>query len=419
MKQVGDIFEYRLKANNLTILYKQIPDTGVVTTNITYKVGSRDEVAGETGLAHMLEHMVFKPTKQDLVKKIDSGAMQFERDTGCILNANTWKDRTTYFFNYPAPYLSRALQIEAERMVDVVLSDKEFLPERGNVLSEFDMYNGDPYFALSVQMVSTAFHANPYGHETIGYREDIERYTPAKLNTFYKRFYRPDNATLMIIGDVPLATALTEAKKQFGTVKNPTEPIVRHTTVEPKQEGERRVSIVRESTTNVVAIGIKHPGFPTQDWFTTAALFSILTDGPDSLLHTAFVDTGKATRVEGVIEPTADENIGILFVTLAPGQDHAVIEKEVLATIASVTSKMITKPLQKVIQKTLTDELFGRASSMGIVHELTEYTAAGDWTVYFETEKKLRAITAASLLTLRTKLFNQNQLTIGYFIGKK
>jgi len=161
-----------------------MPDTGVVTSNITYKAGSRDEANGETGIAHMLEHMLFKPTTQDLKKNIDSSAMQLERETGCIINANTWKDRTTYFFSYPVEHFSRALQVEAERMQDVVITDKEFLPERGNVLSEFDMYNGDPHFALNVQMVCAAFHSHPYGHETIGFREDIERYTPAKLQRF-------------------------------------------------------------------------------------------------------------------------------------------------------------------------------------------------------------------------------------------
>jgi zinc protease len=185
VKTVADISEYTLVDNGLTVLYKQIPDTGVITTNITYLAGSRDEQPGETGLAHMLEHMLFKPTKFDLEKKQEAGAMKFEREVGPILNANTWCDRTTYFFSYSKEHFCRALQVEAERMREVVISDKEFLPERTNVLSEFDMYNGDPLFALSVDMGATAFLSHPYGHETIGFREDIEAYTVEKLNKFY------------------------------------------------------------------------------------------------------------------------------------------------------------------------------------------------------------------------------------------
>jgi zinc protease len=119
VKKYKTISEYVLR-NGLTVLYMEAKGTGVITSNIVYKVGARDERAGETGLAHMLEHMLFKPTKVDLAQKIDSGAMQFERETGCILNANTWKDRTTYFFSYPKVHFARALQIEAERMHGVV-----------------------------------------------------------------------------------------------------------------------------------------------------------------------------------------------------------------------------------------------------------------------------------------------------------
>ena len=419
VKKVKDISQYTLKSNGLTILHKQIPNTGVITTNITYKVGARDELLGETGLAHMLEHMLFKPTKQDLKRKIDSSAMQFERETGCVLNANTWKDRTTYFFNYPADHLSRALQIEAERMLDVVLTDKEFLPERGNVLSEFDMYNGDPYFALSVQMVCSAFHSNPYGHETIGFREDIERYTPKKLDRFYKHYYRPDNATLTIVGDITNNEALTKIKEVFGGLKNPNTPIPRHDIQEPTQEGMRRVEIKRPSSTNLLAIGIKHDGFPEQGWFNSSILFSILVSGPDSILHKQLVDTGLASSVEGSTEPTSETNLGMIFVTLAPGSTHADIESKVIEIIDSLTAKDITKLLKKVIQSELTSELFARGSSIQIAMDLTEYISANSWETYNKTEEILKSIRPTDLIALKNKLFDQTQMTIGYFIGTK
>ncbi len=417
VRTVGDMAEYRLKSNGLTVLYKHIPNTGVVTTNITYRVGAKDEITGETGLAHMLEHMLFKPTKQDLQKKIDSGAMQFERETGCTLNANTWQDRTTYYFSYPREHFTRALSIEAERMVDVILTDKEFLPERNNVLSEFDMYFGDPHFALNQAMMATAFHSHPYSHETIGFRHDIEAYTPAKLERFYRNFYRPDNATMMVIGDIDETSALNEVKKQFGHLTNPTTPIPRITAVEPKQEGIRRVSIVRPSSTNLLVLGIKHDGMPSKEWFVMSALLAVLTDGPESVLYKALVDTGRVTAVEGSLNPGADRNMASLTVTLAPGTAHADIEREVRALIAGITPAVVTPLLKKIVARTLTEEYLSRTSSLRIAMELTEYVATGDWSLYFDTEKILKSLTAKELLTLAKTNIDESQLTIGYFIG--
>jgi zinc protease len=419
IQKVGDIYEFRLKSNGLVVLYKSIKGTGVVTTNITYKVGARDERNGETGVAHMLEHMLFKPTKQDLKKKIDSGAMQFERETGCHLNANTWKDRTTYFFSYPVEHFKRAVRIEAERMTDVVLTNKEFLPERNNVLSEFDMYNGDPHFALAVQMVCAAYQSHPYGHETIGFREDIEQYTPERLDAFYKNYYRPDNATLTIVGDIQQDEALVYVKSKFSKLLNPKTPIPRHTTVEPKQEGVRRTSIVRESGTNLLSFGVKHAGFATQEWFETSTLFTLLTDGTDSVLYKKLVDTGLATSVSGGIEPTSEENLGLLTVTLSSKQNHAEIEKIVLDTIHNLQKKDIDKLLKKIIQKTITEELFSRGSSLGVAMELTEYIAADSLQTFNQTEKILSSITSQKILNQASKLFNTQKLTVGYFIGKK
>jgi zinc protease len=418
IKQYKDIKEYRLQ-NGLTVLYKKMADTGVVTTNITYRVGARNENVGETGLAHMLEHMLFKPTKQDLKKKLDSSAMHFERETGCILNANTWKDRTTYFFSYPKEYFTRALQIEAERMHDVVISDAEFQPERGNVLSEFDMYFGDPQFALSVEMVTAAFHSHPYGHETIGYREDIEDYTVEKLQAFYDTFYDPHNATLMIIGDIDEKTALSETSRIFSNLKTrgeaPKPPAVR----EPRQEGLRRVTLERQALSNVVAFGVKHEAFPTKDWFTTSLLFAILTDGPDSILTKKLVDTGFSSKIETTVEPTSQENLGLLFVTLSKKATHEKIEQIVFDTIAELTPKNIALQYKKVQQRILTEELIGRESSLKIAMELTEYVSAGTWETFFDTEKIIKEITAKDIVDKAQVLFNTRTMTIGSFIGKQ
>ena len=419
VQTIGAVEEYQLKSNNLRVLYLHRPDTGIVTTNITYLVGARDEARGVTGATHMLEHMLFKPTAYDNKHKIKNGsAMHFERTTGATLNANTCKDRTTYYFSAPVHHFNEMLRIEADRMENLVLNDTVLRPEQGNVLSEFDMYNGDPHFALAVQMCSTAYHSHPYGHETIGYREDIEDYTAEKLATFYNSYYRPDNAVMMIVGDIDRADALTAVKKHFAAIKNPQTPIPRHSVREPKQEGLRRVSIERPSTTNIVSIGFKHNGFPSQDWFTTNIMLEVLAGGPESLLHKLLIDTGRAAAVAHMQEPTSEENIASISITLSPNESHEQIEADALKAIRSCSTKEIDVLVKKVKAVMITDELFARTDSLSIVGELTEYVAANGLTAYPKTAEILNAITTKDVLHCINASFADNNLTIGYFIGQ-
>jgi len=414
----GEIEEYQLKSNNLRVIYQYRPNTGTATTNITYRVGARDEARGETGIAHMLEHMLIKPTTYDIAANVTAGsAMQFERDSGCILNANTWKDRTTYFFNYPVENFDTAVRIEAERMTGTILTPAVLEPEQGNVLSEFDMYHGDPFFALSVCMVSTAFFSHPYGHETIGYREDIERYTAEALDRFYRRYYTPHNAVMMVIGDLERTRALRTVAAHFSAIKNPPTAIPRNYPKEPVQEGIRRVTISRPTTTNAVAFGFKHAGFPTRDWFVTKVLFDCLVSGPDSPFQKKFVDTGRCASIEWSQEPTVDTNLGMLTFTLAPGETHSNLEHDVREAFANITTADLKKRLKQVIQQLLTSEYFSRSSSLGIARELTEYAAADAINVYHETPTILRSITMKDILHSRTTLLDESVQTMGYIIG--
>jgi zinc protease len=418
-QRIGEIEEYELKTNGLRVLYLNRPDTGVITTNITYFVGARDEARGETGIAHMLEHMLFKPTSYDNKHRISEGsAMNFERKTGSILNANTWKDRTTYYFSYPKEYLHETLRIEADRMENVILTDKVLKPEQGNVLSEFDMYNGDPHFALEVEMRSTAYFSHPYGHETLGYREDIEDFTAEKLAWFYSNYYRPDNAVMMIVGDIDRATALKAIKKHFGSIKRPVTPIPRQVVREPKQEGVRRVAVSRPSNMNIVSIGFKQPGFPTKDWFVGSVMLNVLAGGPESILEKMLVDTGKVASISSNLEPTSEDNLATLTFDLAPGQEHDTIEALVLKRIQSLKHKDIDSLVTKAKAGMITNELFDRTDSLHIVHELTEYASANDLKAYTKTANILTSIKTTDVLQSLKTSFADNNITIGHFIGK-
>lgn len=417
LKTVGEISEYVLKSNGLRVLHKNIEGTGVITTNITYLVGSRDEQAGETGVAHMLEHMLFKPTKFDLMNKSDAGAMKFEREVGPILNANTWCDRTTYFFSYGKDHFKRAIQVEAERMREVVLSDKEFLPERTNVLSEFDMYNGDPNFALSQAMTSVAFLSHPYGHETIGFREDIEAYTTAKLQKFYNHFYRPNNATLMVVGDIKVKEALDVIAGSFDELEPEPGVNIRPNIIEPKQEGIRRLDIKRPGSTNILAIGFKHPGFPSEGWYETLIALKLIAENADSVLQKKLVDTGLASNVVTSVAPLKDTGLGTISITLTEKTTHHKMEALALKLLREVDEEYIKKHLKTVITKSISDEIFSRESSLDIVRELTEYTSAGEWSSYYETEIIIKKITPKAISNSIKSLFEDNSLTIGSYIS--
>jgi zinc protease len=300
-------------------------------------------------------------------------------------------------------------------MRDLVLSDKEFLPERTNVLSEFDMYNGDPNFALSVGICSTAFLCHPYGHETIGFLEDIENYTTAKLKEFYDSYYCPNNAVLMIIGDIDENKALEEVNKYFGHIPKNTKLPIRSEIREPKQEGVRRIDINRPGTTHVLAIGVKHGGFPSSDWYETALALELLAQGEDSILHKKLVDTGLATSVSVSQEPTKDTNVAIISVVLTKKTTHEKMETLFKKIISEVDESYIKKVLPTLVTKNLTDEVFNRDSSLSIASELTEFVAAGDWSAFFNTENSLKKINSKQVLKKITELFTENNLTIGYY----
>jgi len=414
VKSIQDISEFVLKKNGLRVVYKYIHGTSVVTSNLTYLVGSKDELPGETGLAHMFEHMLFKPTRHDLKLKQEPASMKFEREVGIILNANTWKDRTTYYFSYEKSYFARAIKIEAERMKDLVLTDKEFKPERTNVLSEFDMYNGDPQFALSCAMVATAFHSHSYGHETIGFREDIEAYTVEKLDQFYKKHYQPGKAVFSIVGDISIEEVLKTISREFGDIEND-HLVPRERIQEPKQEGLRRIEINRPGVSNVIAIGFKHAGFPNKEWYATSVLIDLLAGGDDSVLHKKLVDTGLVTSVTGMIEPANEMSLGIIYITMPKKANLEIIEKLARDLIAKTDTKEIKKHLSTVVSRYLAEEKFGRESSMNIVSQLTEYISAGSWESYYETEGILKAIQPNDLLALLNQTFAENNLTIGHY----
>ena len=231
---VEGLTEYKL-ANGLRILLMPDDSQPKVTVNCTIFVGSRHEGYGETGMAHLLEHMVFKgcPKFTDVPKAL--------RDHGANFNGTTWLDRTNYFETMPATdeNLEFGIELEADRMANSFIAREELMKEFSVVRNELERGENDPERVLSQRMVATAFEWHNYGKSTIGNRTDIERVPIDNLKAFYKKYYRPDNAMLIVAGKFDPAKALAFAAKHFGPLKNPTEPIPATYTEEPPQDGER------------------------------------------------------------------------------------------------------------------------------------------------------------------------------------
>lgn len=407
IEKKGNITRYVVEKNGLTVLFVRVPKSPTVTTTIVYNVGSRHEQTGETGLAHMLEHMLFKPTTGRGVKWKDL------ENKGAYLNATTWLDRTLYYFNLPKEYLGDMLAVEADRMRNTLLTEKEFEPERANVLSEYEMYNSRPEMALDWHIVATAFQTHTYHHDTIGFRTDIENYTTASLKSFYDRYYWPNNATLIIAGDIDESELLKLTEKHFASLSSG----VVHTYApyaEPLQEGSRRVTLMRDTPLRLLNMAFKAPPFLSVDWTALMIGLMYLTSGETSPLYTKLVGQNLATSVEGHLYPTRDPFLAFFQIFTTESADYTQIESVVWEEIKKATQKPLSKNMLSLLKEELyTTELFSRDGSMNIALQLAEYVAAGDWKEYTTSLKTIERITSDDVQRALRTYITVNQVTIG------
>lgn len=407
IQKSGDIKEYRLTKNGLTILLVPIKGSETITTAIVYHVGSRHEGRFETGLSHMLEHMLFMgvrsegPTWKDM------------ENVGAYLNANTSFDRTAYYFNFPQAYLETALHIESNRMRDIIITDKVFFPERKNVLSEFDMYANEPLHVLQTHILATAFEEHPYHHNTIGYRSDIENYTTTQLKSYYDAHYQPGNATLIISGAPNDRETLSLVKKYFGKLKKG-ETLSPRTTKEPKQQGIRRVSLERQTPLKCISFSYKAPAFREREWTALFLLLQFLSHGTESPLHKELVDTGLATSVETDIHQTHDPYLFSIDVFATEKTSYDTIENKVRNVLQSViTTPLTDDELSLIKESEYASQLFSRDGSLRVTHILIECVASGSWTRYGTILEELKSLTSEDIQNVARKYITDSSLTIG------
>ncbi len=303
---IEGVTEYRL-ANGLRILLFPDASKPTTTVNVTYEVGSGYENYGETGMAHLLEHLMFKgtPSRGNIQTELGRRGMQY--------NGSTSFDRTNYFESFTASdeSLAWALGMEADRMVNSYIRKSDLDPEMTVVRNEFESGENNPQLVLYGRMLSSAYMWHNYGHETIGARSDIENVDIGRLQAFYRLYYQPDNAVLIVAGKFDPDATLRLIVKDFGSIPRPARTLPTFYTVEPVQDGERTVTLNRVGGSKFLGMMFHTVRGADPDYVALDVLGDVLTVAPAGRLYKALVSTGKASAVEAWIEPAA-----------RPGQPH-------------------------------------------------------------------------------------------------
>ncbi len=412
VRTIEGITEYTLP-NGLRVLLFPDDSQAKVTVNITYFVGSRHEGYGEAGMAHLLEHMVFKGTPNH---PNIWGALE---DHGASFNGTTWTDRTNYYETLPASdeNLEFALHLEADRMVnsniDQAVLDKEFSVVR----NEFEMGENDPSGVLLERMHSAAFLWHNYGKSTIGNRSDIERVPATSLRRFYQKYYQPDNAMLVVAGRFDEAAALSLIEKHFGALPKPARTLEPTYTVEPQQDGERNVVLRRTGDVQIVGVLYHGPPGVHVDYVPLAAVTHLLTNEPSGRLYKALVETGMATDVSGFSFAWHDPGTVMFFATVPKDRPLEPVRDKMISIIEGVDPKSITDvEVARYKNRESAQIDLAMTKSDAIAVELSEWAAMGDWRLMFLNRDRVAGITTDDVRGVANKYFKRSNRTVGMFL---
>lgn len=416
IKSSGGIDEYRCTLNDLSILLMEDHSAPVVTFMVTYHVGSRNEAIGHTGSTHLLEHMMFKGSK-NYNKEKGNPIWTVLQDIGAQINATTWMDRTNYFALLPSEHLGNAIAIEADRMRNLLLRDKDRQPEMTVVINEFERGENDPFDTLDKNIWATAYQAHPYHHSTIGWRSDIEGVSTERLREFYETYYWPNNATVTIIGDFNKDDALQMVLDNYGTITKSPHEIPEMYTTEPEQEGARRFVIKRSGQMGIIGIAHKTPEGLHKDNYAIQILSRILGGGKSGRLYKKIVDKGLATRVSIWDFPFRDNGLFVTYAFLTPGTKHEDVEKIILNEYELLKNKGVTnKEIARAKGQIRAEQAYSRDGSYSIASNLNEAIATGDWTYYTNYLENINKVTKADIERIVKTYLIEDKSTTGYFI---
>ena len=409
--EVEGISEYRL-ANGLRVLLFPDQSKPTITVNVTYLVGSRHEGYGETGMAHLLEHMLFKGTKNraDIAKEFN--------EHGARSNGTTSLDRTNYYelFQATEENLDWALSMEADRMVNALVARKDLDTEMTVVRNEYELGENAPFGVLLKRLQSVAYDWHNYGNSTIGNRSDIENVDISNLQAFYRTYYQPDNAVLLVAGKFDPAKTLQLVNRYFGVIPKPARTLPRLWTVEPVQDGERSFVVRRVGDLEVVALGYKVPSALHQDVQALAYASFALGDTPSGRLHKALVETGKAAQVASFRLSGVDGSLLIVVAFVKKGEPVEPVQAELIRQAEGLRDNPPTAEEMERARLNFAnaaERVLADHENIGL--QLSEFTALGDWRMFFRARDWAQQVTVAQVQEAAGKYLRRDNRTVGVF----
>jgi zinc protease len=421
---VEGITEYRL-GNGLRVLLFPDASKPATTVNVTYLVGSRNENYGETGMAHLLEHLVFKPSKNFSGKDGKPTPVQVLNKLGARFNGTTSEDRTNYFVTFPAgeENLKLILDLEADRMVNANIDQKDLWdPEakKGEmtvVRNEMEGGENDPLGITLERTTSAAYEWHNYGKSTIGARSDVENVNIDHLRAFYHNYYQPDNAVLLVAGKFDEAKTLAMINERFGRLPKPARVIQPTYTLDPTQDGERAVTVRRVGDVQALVAAYKIPAGPDMDTIALEVLSRVMTTAPSGRLHKALVDTKKAGFVFGMSGGSKEPGLAI-YATQIPKDGNLEEAKSIfLDTLEKTADQPITQEeVERAKQEILKQIELSLNDSDRVGVSLSNYISQGDWRLFFLHRDRIRKITSVQVRAAASKYLKRENRTLGQFI---
>ncbi|MTH14103.1 pitrilysin family protein [Flavobacterium sp. LC2016-01] len=412
---VEGVKEYSLK-NGLKVLL--IPDASQsnMVVNIVYNVGSRNEGYGEKGMAHLLEHMLFKSTKNlgDIKKMLS--------DKGGNANGTTWLDRTNYYEVFPSndENLKWSIEMEADRMVNSTILQTDLDKEFSVVRNEFEIGENNPDRVLQERIVSTAYLWHNYGNSTIGSKEDIERVKANTLRVFYEKYYQPDNATLIVAGKFDEQKTLQYIGQYFGAVPRPKRVLDKTYTIEPSQDGEKFVELKRAGDSKNVGALYHTVSYADKDYAALDALGEILTADPSGYLYKSLVETQKVSSLYYWQPTVRDASYMYFGFAVANDKDIKATQDVVRAELDKITDiKYTDQDVSRAQAKIIKQIESIKNNTISFAINLTEIIGSGDYRLGYLYRDAVEKLTKEDIQRVAEKYFRSNNRTVGIFIPSK
>ncbi len=403
-------YQHKVLENGLEVYVIELDNnTDVISTDIFYKVGSRNEVMGKTGIAHMLEHMNFKSTKN-----LDAGEFDKEvKSVGGVNNASTSFDYTHYFIKSSSSNLEKSISLFAELMENLNLKDDEFQPER-DVVAEERRWRTDnnPLGYMYFRMFNNAYLYHPYHWTPIGFMNDIKTWKLKDIVDFHEKFYQPKNAILLVSGDIKAKDVFDNADKYFAKIKN-IKDIEKVKFVEPEQDGAKRVIINKDSEVEMIAITFHIPNFQDPDQVKLSAISEILSSGKSSRLYSDLVeDKSLVNQIYAYNMENIDPGLFIFLAVCNPKVKAESVEAELIKQIKDLKKNLVSESeLKKVKINSKADFIFSLESSSSVTDLFGGYIAKGDLEPLLKYEDRINSIKASELKDVANKYFDLNKST--------